>query len=208
LSWQPTQQFGPIDDASFTAVFLLPAVYPQQPNQVSRVIKKAAEEPPIGTFVNGRFHHTLTGTEFSLPAGWAIAYQGQSSGGGEQVGFAFAGDSSTPPVEAFVWMRAETHTADEIPDQLRSAVDYKAGMREGIPGYKMLKKTIETKTVGGQLALSVQAQFDEGSVKMIEYHTSAPSEKTHVYLSARMRASDFAKVQARIDQVLNTFLVP
>jgi hypothetical protein len=105
-------------------------------------------------------------------------------------------------------MRAEPHTGDEIPDQLRSSVGYKAGIREGTPGYKMLKKTIRAKTVGGQLALSAQAQFDEGSVKMIEYRTWTTSEKTHVYLSARMRAADFANVQPRIDQILGSFLIP
>ena len=157
---------------------------------------------------NTRFHHTLTGTEFALPAGWNFTYQEPSSGGGEQVGFVFSGDSHKPVIDAFVWMKAEARTADEIPDQLRSSVDYKAGMREGMPGYKMLRKTIVRRTVGGQLALSAQAEFDEGSDKMIEYHTWVMSEKTHVYLSARMRAADFADNQARVDHILDSFLVP
>lgn len=183
-------------------------VYSQQPTRGPVIVRKAVAQPQIGTFTNGRFHHTLTGTEFSLQAGWTVKYQGQSSNGGEQIGFAFAGDSNSPPIDAFVWLKAETHAPDEIPDQLRSAIDYKAGMREGTPGYKMLKTTIEKKTVGGQLAVSVQAQFDERGVKMTEYHTWATSEKTHVYLSARVLAADFPKAQARIDQILDTFLVP
>jgi len=188
-------------------LILSSAVYPQQTGNLTFTSPKAVGQS-IGTLTNGRFHHTLTGTEFSIPTGWTIKYQGQSSGNGEQIGFAYAGDSSTPPIDAFVWMRAEPHTPDEIPDQLRSAVDYKAGMREGMPGYKMLKSTIENKTVGGQLALSVQAQFEENRVRMIEYHTWATSEKTHVYVSARVRAADFPAAQARIDQILRTFLVP
>jgi hypothetical protein len=40
----------------------------------------------------------------------------------------------------------------------------------------MLKQTIERKAVGGQLALSAQAQFHEDSVKMTEYHKWVISE--------------------------------
>jgi hypothetical protein len=192
----------------FLALLLLPPAFPQDPNQAPRTARKAVEQPPIGTFTNGRFHHFLTGTEFSLPDEWTVTYQGQSSGGGEQIGFSLAGSSYAPPVEAFAWMKAEALTPDEIPEQLRSSVDYKAGMRDGTPGYKMLKKTIERKTVAGQQALSAQAQFDKGSDKMIEYHTWVISEKTHVYLSARMRAADFASAQPRIDRILDSFLVP
>jgi len=191
------------------ALFLFsPAAIPQVPNPSPQRVVKAVEQPPIGTFINGRFHHTLTGTEFSLPQDWTVSYQGKSSGGGEQIGFTLAGNSTTPPIEAFVWMKADALTSGEIPDQLRSDVDFKAGMRQSMPGYKMLKNTIDRKTIAGQLALSVQAQFDKGNDKMIEYHTWVRSEKTHVYLSARVREADFADGQSRIDQILGSFLVP
>ncbi len=37
----------------------------------------------IGTFENGRFHHTLTGIEFNAPVGWNLTFQGASSGDGK-----------------------------------------------------------------------------------------------------------------------------
>src|SRR5580704_13003617 len=189
-------------------LFVLP-LFPQAPAQPQRA---AYRPPPIGTFTNGRFHHTLTGTEFTMPLDWTIGFQGLSSGGGEAISFVTrsAGVSDTSaPVEVFVWMKSHDLAAADIPDELRSKIDFKAGQREGmgITGFRMLKNTLQHKTIGGQLALSIEGEFDEANVKMTEYNTWVMSEKTHVYIRARVRTQDFPGFQGRVDQIIDTFVV-
>jgi hypothetical protein len=201
---QPAQtQFAPRPADTATRSSLL-----KEQLQVMRgAMQSALRGQEIGTLTDGRFHHTLTGTEFTLPLGWTVDYQGQSSGDGEQIGF--TGDASGPPVSAFVWMRAEAHPGGELAERLTGSMNFKAGQRESeFTGYKMLKNTMIFKTVGGRQALSAQAQYTEKNTPMIEYNTWAYSETTHIYLSARMRAEDFAVNQGRIDQILGTFLIP
>jgi hypothetical protein len=106
-----------------------------------------------------------------------------------------------------VQIRFSLHAAD-IPDKLPSLVDFKAGQREGVPEYKMLNNALQKKTAGGQMAVSIEAEFDQDNVKMIEYNTWMVSQKTHAYLCARVRVHDFASVQPRIDMILATFSVP
>jgi hypothetical protein len=73
----------------------------------------------------------------------------------------------------------------------------------------MLRRTIEKKTVGGQAAGSIEAEYvDDGNVKMIEYHTWVISEKTHAYLPARVRAEEFENFKGQIDLILASFSVP
>jgi hypothetical protein len=78
----------------------VPAVFPQS----ATISQRPPQWATIGTFTNGRFHHILTGTEFSMPTEWKLSFQGQSSGGGEAVAFInrLSGDPSVPMVEAFV----------------------------------------------------------------------------------------------------------
>ncbi|HWE49238.1 MAG TPA: hypothetical protein VG273_05595 [Bryobacteraceae bacterium] len=189
--------------------FFCSAVFGQQAVVSNPFVAGRSAEPEIGTFTNNRFHHNLTGTEFSLPAGWIVTYQGKSSGGGEQVGFTFSSDSGQPLISAFVWMKPESRKPDQIPDQLRSAVEFKAGQRQaGMANYQMLRKTIERRAVAGQQALSVLAHYLEGAAPMTEYHTWAISGKTSVYVSARMREADFENLKVKVDEILDTFLIP
>jgi hypothetical protein len=191
----------------FVVLLSLPA-FSQQP-MAPNSFATGAVPSAIGTFTNNRFHHTLTGTEFSLPAGWSAMYQGHSSGGGEQIGFALNSDAGEPLIRAFVWMKPESRPADQISSQLRSAVEFKAGQRQPMmANYQMLRKTIEPRAVAGWQALSVQAQYVEGSTTMIEYHTWIITGRTSVYLSARMRQTDFDSLKAKVDEILDTFSIP
>jgi hypothetical protein len=191
------------------SLLLVLPTFPQAPVQPQKALNRL---PPIGTFTNGRFHHTLTGTEFTIPMDWTIGFQGQSTGGGEAIAFASrysGGSDPSAPVEVFVWMKPHDLPAADISDELRSKIDFKAGQREGmgVTGYRMLKSTLQHKTVGGQLAVSVEGAFDEANVKMTEYNTWVISEKTHVYIRARVRTKDFSGFQGRVDQIIDTFVV-
>src|SRR5271157_3655662 len=108
------------------------------------------EMPVIGRFVNGRYHHDLTGTEFTLSPDWRITYQAPSSGGGQQVGFINRGLR----MEAFVWMK-----------------------RQDVPGFLMLPETAEHRLVDGKQALSVESEYYRGNDRMVEYYTWVKSEK-------------------------------
>jgi hypothetical protein len=156
--------------------------------------------------VDGRFHHTLTGIEFTVPLGWTVQYQGQSSGGGEQIGF--LGDASIPPVQAFVWMKPETYDGGSLHDKLIGSMNFKAGQRSDDATYKMLPNTAIEKTVSGHPALSVHATFVQNGMNMIEYSTWVWTETSHSYISARMKAEDFPVIQDKIDQMAGTFLIP
>ena len=169
----------------------------------------AAQEPitaphEIGTFTNGRYHHNLTGTEFTIPPDWRLTHQGRSGGGGEQVVFV----NESLHMEAFVWLKPHAMPAAEIPEKLKYQIAFKAGQREKVAGFKMLKNTIEQRIVSGQPALSILSQYNPHDDKMNEYHTWIISEKTHVYLSVRVPADDFPNVKPNIEQILATFLVP
>jgi len=160
----------------------------------------------IGAFTNGRYHHSLTGTEFTLPSEWRFLTQGPSSGGGEQVYF---GSLQPGGVHAFVWLKPQTAPAARIQARLESAIELKLEQRRDLREYRMLPATIEHKLVNGQPALSVEAEFyDADGALMTEYHTWVMSVKTHVYISARIPANDFPEAKTQVDSFLATFLVP
>ena len=105
-------------------------------------------------------------------------------------------------------MRSEPLAAGKIREKLRESVDLKARQRsQRLGNYNMQKTSIHERSVGGQLAISSEADYETDGVKMFEYHTWAVSEKTYVYISARCPASDAADAKVRIDSLLNTFMV-
>jgi hypothetical protein len=106
-------------------------------------------------------------------------------------------------------MKPESRPPDQIADQLRSAIEFKAGQRQSmLSDYQMLRKTIEQRGVAGHQALSVQAHYVQGSMPMTEYHTWVITGKTSVYLSARMREADFDNLKAKLEEILDTFSIP
>jgi len=190
------QREGLVKSAVCASLFLLAA---------SCAAQEASTAPhETGTFANGRYHHNLTGTEFTIPPDWRLTHQGRSGGGGEQATFA----NGSLHVQALVWLKPHTMAAAEIPEKLKYQMAFKAGQRERVPGFQMLRNTIENRVVGGQAALSVLSQYGPPEAKMDEYHTWIISERTHVYLSVRVPAGDFPNVKPDIEQILATFLVP
>ncbi|HEX3877249.1 MAG TPA: hypothetical protein VHW24_09700 [Bryobacteraceae bacterium] len=163
----------------------------------------SAPQKGAATIPTGQFHDAETGTEFTLPGDWTVTSHGHSPEGGQQIGLAF----KDAPAEGFVWMKSQSIPQADIIERLRSQVDFKAAQRKGVPGYKMLRDTAERRFVGGQPALSIQAEYTEGAVRKIEYHVWVITENTHVYVASRSAASDFPKVKASIDRFLATFHV-
>jgi hypothetical protein len=160
--------------------------------------------PLLGTFMAGRYHHDRTGTEFTLPAEWMLGGQAPSSGGGDQVHFR----SDALHMQAFVWLKPQTPPAARIPYALDSEMQSKAAQRTNFAGFRMLPATFEHRTVAGQPAVSVESEYFDKDVPMTEYHTWIMSEKTHVYISARVPAAKFADAKSQIESCLTTFLVP
>jgi len=160
--------------------------------------------PLIGTFMGGRYRHDRTGTEFILPREWMLGGQAPSSGGGDQVYFR----SDELQMKAFVWLKPQTLPPARIPNALDSAMAAKAAQRTNFAGFRMLPATFEHRTVAGQPAASVESEYFDNDVLMTEYHTWIMSEKTHLYISARVPVAKFAGVKSQIDSFLTTLLVP
>ena len=117
------------------------------------------DSPTIGTLADGRFHHTLTGIGFTVPQGWKVQRQGQSSGGGS------------------------------IHDKLIGSMNFKAGQHSDDPTYTMLRSTASEKTVAGHPALSVSATFVRNGVNMIEFPGDSGKDQSdygHVSDSAKL----------------------
>jgi hypothetical protein len=160
--------------------------------------------PLIGMFLRGEYHHDRTGTEFRLPAEWVMSSQGPSSGGGDQVSFR----SDALHVQGLVWLKPQTLPPAKIPTALDSEMQSKSAQRTSFAGFRMLPATFEHRTVSGQPAVSVESEYFDNAVPMAEYHTWIMSEKTHVYISARVPADKFAAAKSQIESFLTTFRVP
>lgn len=151
-----------------------------------------------------RFQSPRTGIRFTVPSDWTLTQRGPSSGDAEQIGFV----NKTLHADLFIWMKSGNVPQPDITARLRSQVEFKAAQRAGVPGYKMLRDTLQRRFVGGQPALSIEAEYEETGVRMIEYHTFVISEQAQVYISVRMPAPDFEKAKAQVDRILAGFVFP
>jgi hypothetical protein len=158
-----------------------------------------------GTLENGVYHHTATGTEIRVPAGWSIPSDGLSDGGGESV---FVSDSSGTTY--FVWMMSDPVSAAEIPATLQHDADRKLLQRtgEGVQGFGVRPGTLfkflngTAREGGTRQVVAVAFDFVSGTTSMIEYGTWVRTEKTFVYFRGICPASSTDAVQAGMQMLL------
>ena len=153
--------------------------------------------PPVltkGTLQNGVYHHTMTGTEIRLPAGWSVTGDGDSSGTGEAV--TLRDDSGQ---SYFVFMVPDPRSLAEIPAALDHDVDYKLHQRivDGVAGFKMRSGSLMKWAQGNWQAASVAFEFGQDG-QQIEYDTWVRTEKTMVYFRGICPASGVYNVQDRM----------
>jgi tetratricopeptide (TPR) repeat protein len=158
----------------------------------------------LGKLENGRYHHNLTGVEFSAPPGWVITQDSDSSGGGE---IALLSNSNSK-AEAFVWFKPNTEFNGDTQAQLRRALEAKAKDRIGVPDWTIRPSSVQYRTVAGQPAVSAVADYTENAQKMVESLTWAYSAKSHVFFFSRAAATDQVAVQSSVEQLLSSALIP
>ena len=158
---------------------------------------QAPSTPPMltkGTLENGVYHHTKTGTEIRLPAGWSVTGDGDSSGTGEAV--TLRDDSGQ---SYFVFMVPDPRSLAEIPATLDHDVDYKLHQRvvDGVAGFKMRSGSLMKWAQGNWQAASVAFEFGQDG-QQIEYDTWVRTEKTMVYFRGICPASGVYGLQDRM----------
>ena len=164
-----------------------------------------------GTLANGVYHHTTTGTEIRVPAGWSITGDALSSGGGECV---LLNDSSGQSY--FVWMMSDPVSAAEIPATLQHDADRKLLQRtgEGVQGFGVRPGTLfkflngTAREGGTRQVVTVAFDFVSGTTSMIEYGTWVRTEKTFVYFRGICPASSTDAVQAGMQMLLSATDLP
>jgi hypothetical protein len=152
-----------------------------------------------GTFENGRYHHTVTGVEFTVPQGWTMELDSESSGGGEIV---VMKDSKTG-AQGKVWLIANTSVGSQEA-ALQGDVKYKAKQRGG--DWKVRPESIHMGRIGGQPSIEAVADFDEG--KSNEFLLWVRSAKNRALFFGDAPAGKFSEFQADFQQVIASAYVP
>lgn len=172
--------------------------------------RPAVAQPTLGTFQNGVYHHTKTGTEIALPPGMSVAGDGESSGGGE---FVTVSDAVTvngaTGLSYFVWMKSDNMAAADIAAQLKQDEAYKVHQRtvDGTQGFKERPGTQLQFAHGNGQALAVAFDFGEDGTQ-VEYDVWARTEKTEVYFRCICPASMIAIVQDRMQMLVKATTIP
>jgi hypothetical protein len=154
-----------------------------------------------------RYVHNLTHVGLTAPLGWQLEGDCHSSGGGEMV--LFSSSNFDADVLA-VWLKPSGPKTD-IAGLLRQDPEAKAKDRTGFAGWKVRPESVQTRVVGGQMALSAVADYTEDrqtAGKMVEYMIWVRSPATHAFIFGRAKAADLAALQSGIDQLAATAVVP
>ena len=159
---------------------------------------------PLGVVKDGRYHHLQTGVEFAVPPGWSVQSTGPSSDGGDQM---YLGDSLSVGTYVAVWMKKESNPASDLDAMLQFAPVEKTNQR-GAQVYRVRAGSIEQRSIGGRKAVSAVADFIGDGLKKVEYNTWIYTENTRAYFHAQCAASDLPLVQARVDAIIRTAIVP
>lgn len=171
--------------------------------------------PVLGTFQAGRYHHNLTGVEFTVPPDWSIIGDDSAEDGLQMVGLT---DFKSWPPNAAVWLKPHDVAAADIPKLLHQQMDLKVRKRIAFDKYTIRPESIQTRVIAGQQALTAVADWvdhvpqsaavPDGEKKMVEYLTWVFSQKTYVFVAARIPSSDLATFRRHFDQIFAAAVIP
>ena len=157
-----------------------------------------------GTLQNGRYRHELTGIEFNAPPGWNITGVAPSSDSGEMVMFIPANSKAF----AAVWLKPDPTPVQNTPVSLRGDLERKHQNRVDVEGWAIRPSSVQNRSVGGQQALSAVADYTEGGRQMRESLTWVRSTKGRCLFFGRASAEDFPALQAGLEMIMATAMVP
>ena len=158
-----------------------------------------------GTVQNGRYHHNVTGIEFDTPAGWTIEGDSDSSDSGEMV---ILGQSKSRAFAA-VWMKPDPTAPADMQARLRHDLERKHEDRTDFKDWKIRAVgDVSVRSTGGWQTLNAVADYTEGSEPMVEYLIWVRSTKVRALFFGRARVADSPVLQACLQQMVATAVVP
>jgi len=177
-----------------------------------------------------KFEHTVTHVALTAPPKWQLEGSSESSDGGDIVMF------STSEIRTDIlaaWMRAYTGHETDFTAMLRHDAEHKAQDRKDYTGWAIRPESVQLRTIAGHQALSAVADYTEPAIqgqmvvwrngqttvvnphasstetyKMAEYFIWVRSPKTFVQFFGRAKADDLPKLQAGLDQLAATAVIP
>jgi tetratricopeptide (TPR) repeat protein len=159
----------------------------------------------IGTIRDNRYHHNLSGFEFSLE-NWSVVMQSLSSGGGEMV---VLQNEDANALQAKVWMKPDRIATADITSRLRGSLQEKVIQRLSARGYSIRPASVQFSTINGKQALYAMADYVESdNTPMTEYLAWIYTEKTRVFFFAHSSAVEFPALKSFMDQLVSTAIVP
>ena len=163
------------------------------------IAEPSAQE--LGTSDGGHYHNILTNVELTVPDGWVFKGDGPSSGNGQMA--MIASDSG---LTVSVWMRPFLVTADDIPVGLHRLMEDKPSMRP--EGWKIRPASVQNRSLSGHLGLSAVADYVQDGTPMVEYDFWVLSGKTHVFFFGQAEEDKLGTLQADIETVAKSALIP
>jgi hypothetical protein len=174
---------------------------------------------PLGMVEAGRYRHTWTGVEFTVPEGWVVDETFLSSDSGQQV------QLRDPKSRASmsVWMIKEKRAPTDIVVQLAEAPAEKVNQRQNLgylaPGmvrgtYSIPKETIQPQIVDGQQAMMAVGAYQalaptsRDPVEMTEYMTWVYTEDTRAFFFGRVSTADLPEFRQTFDGIIFSAQIP
>jgi hypothetical protein len=155
----------------------------------------------LGTVENGHYRNFLTNAELTVPDGWVFKGDGRSSGNGQM-----AIITSDTEITVRVWMRPFLVAAADIPMELRRTMEQKPSMRP--EGWKIRPASVQDRALSGHLGLSAVADYVQNGTPMVEYDFWVLSGKTHVFFFGQAEEGKLETLQADVETVAKSTLIP
>lgn len=155
----------------------------------------------LGTVENGHYRNFLTNVELTVPDGWVFKGDGPSSDNGQM-----AIIESHSGITVQVWMKPFMVEAAKIVPDLRTLMESKHSMRP--EGWRIRPESVQDRSLSGHLGLSSIADYMVNSTPMVEYDFWALSGETHVFFFGWAEEDKLETLQADIETVAKSALIP
>jgi hypothetical protein len=99
--------------------------------------------------------------------------------------------------------------ADQLQNRMKMKIANQRQEGDGYHGYAYRANSVQSRTVGGQQALSAIGDYKDGKgVAMSEYLTWVETPKTRAFFSLQAPAQDFQDLMPRFEPVISTAVIP
>jgi hypothetical protein len=155
----------------------------------------------LGTIDNGRYRNFLANVELTILDGWVFKGDIPSTGNGQMAML-----ESDAGIAVQVWMKPYVVDQAEIVPALHAQMENKHFMRS--EGWKIRPESIQDRSLSNHLGLSSVADYTVNGTRMVEYDFWVLSGKTHVFFFGQAEESKLETLQADIEKVAESALIP